>query len=117
VDESDRAKLSDREEPLGGISRHHGAQRPSFAVLPSAASDDQMVLLGCVRSIQCLDVSTGEPVWASGVADGDVNSTFLVAGDRIIAGTNDASAVGVDTETGAVAWLLGALTFRATPVK
>jgi putative pyrroloquinoline-quinone binding quinoprotein/PQQ enzyme-like repeat protein len=55
-------------------------------------------------SIHCLDASTGVRLWASAVAKGNVNSTFLVVGDRIIAGTNDATVVGVDAANGTIVW-------------
>ena len=36
------------------------------------------------------------------MAEGNVNSTFLVVGDRVIAGTNDSTVVAVDVTTGAL---------------
>lgn len=55
-------------------------------------------------SIHCLDAAAGTPLWTATVADRDVNSTFLVVDGRVIAGTNDSTAVGVDAGSGSVAW-------------
>ena len=55
-------------------------------------------------SIHCLDPATGTRLWTATVAEGDVNSTFLVVDGRVIAGTNDATAVGVDAGSGSVVW-------------
>ena len=55
-------------------------------------------------SIHCLDPATGSRLWTTSVADGNVNSTFLVVDGRLVAGTNDSTAVGVDAASGSVAW-------------
>ena len=55
-------------------------------------------------SIHRLALATGGRLWTSNVADGDVNSTSLVVDGRLIAGTNDSTAVGVDAASGSVAW-------------
>jgi outer membrane protein assembly factor BamB len=55
-------------------------------------------------SIHCLDPTTGARLWTATVAEGDVNSTFLVVDGLVIAGTNDSTALGVDTGSGSVVW-------------
>ena len=51
-------------------------------------------------SIHGLDPATGCRLWTTSVADGNVNSTFLVVDGRLVAGTNDSTAVGVDAASG-----------------
>jgi len=67
-------------------------------------SGDRLFLGDREGSIHCLHPTTGVRLWTSTVAEGNVNSTFLVADDRVIAGTNDSTVVAVDATTGTLAW-------------
>lgn len=67
-------------------------------------SDGRLFVGDRAGSIHCLDAPSGARLWTSDVAESSMNSTVLVVDDRVIGGTNNGTAVGVDVTTGSVAW-------------
>lgn len=55
--------------------------------------------------LHCLKADSGKLIWSTQVADGQaVNGSAVVAGDLVITGTNEPSAVALNKHTGEIEW-------------